>query len=1106
MWGVGRGIGAEEMGMTDAGLMQMPTVSRTQIAFVYAGDIWVVGKGGGTAVRLSSPRGEETFPRFSPDGKEIAFTGNYDGNEDLYIMPVGGGEARRVTHHGARDRLLGWYPDGRRLLFASTMMSFTERASGIFRVSAEGGLPEKLAVPYGEFGSISEDGKQLAYTPISTDFATWKGYRGGMAPDVWVYDLEKGTAKRITENEANDSQPMWHGSKVYFLSDRGEGARANLWVYDMGNGETRQVTKLVDGDVRFPSMGPEEIIFESGGRLQLLDLASEKVRAVEVRVVTDRATLRPRVVSVGGLLENVAISPTGKRALMEARGEIFSVPGEFGMIRNLTQSSGVAERYPAWSPDGKWVGYFSDRSGEYELTIRRADGEGEERVETHLGAGWKYQPQWSPDGEKIIFIDSAMRLHLHDLVGKRTEVIDHGLAMYHGELDRFRVAWSADSRWVAYGRDGENDHRSVVIYDTVERRLEKVTSGFHDDDLPAFDPEGKYLYYRSRRGSEPMYGASDNTWIYANGEVLVAVPLRKGVGSPLALREDVEPVKKEKEEKKEAKSEEKKEEGEVGLKAGRAIGDGVGAEAGKVEEVAGKVEEKKVKPLKIDFEGFEGRGVVLGLGRGRFDSVLAVAGKVIIRVMPRVGAGGGMSPLVYWDLGKREEKVIIEDCAGVELSADGKKLLVKKGAAWGIVSVADGQKLDKPLAVGGLEMRVDPVAEWGQIFRDGWRIERDFFYDPGMHGVDWVGVREKYGKMLKGAVTRWDVNYILGEMLGELNVSHAYRSGGDVEGSPVRGVGYLGCDFAVEEGAYRIKRILEPAVWDGERGPLRQPGLGVKEGDWLLAVNGRALDMKEDPWAAFQGLGERTVQLTVNDRPNREGARDILVTTLGTEASLRHRSWVEGNRRRVEEASGGKVGYIYVKNTAVEGQGNLYEQFRAQFTKPGLIIDERWNSGGQIPDRFIELLGRKVTNYWGVRDGRSWQTPHVAHAGVKAMLANGWSGSGGDCFPWLFQKSGLGPVIGQRTWGGLIGMTGAPALIDGGKVTVPTFSIYDSSGKWIIEGRGVEPDIAVVDDPAELSRGVDPQLERAIEEVKKGLEKNPPVGIPDRPAYPKRGR
>ena len=342
--------------MTDAGLMQMPTVSRTQIAFVYAGDIWVVAKGGGTAVRLSSPRGEETFPRFSPDGKEIAFTGNYDGNEDLYIMPVGGGEARRVTHHGARDRLLGWYPDGRRLLFASTMMSFTERASGIFRVSAEGGLPEKLAIPYGEFGSISEDGKKLAYTPISTDFATWKGYRGGMAPDVWVYDLEKGTAKRITENEANDSQPMWHGSKVYFLSDRGEGARANLWAYDMGSGETRQVTRLVDGDVRFPSMGPEEIIFESGGRLQLLDLASEKVRAVEVRVVTDRATLRPRMVSVGGLLENVAISPTGKRALMEARGEIFSVPAEFGMIRNLTQTSGVAERYPAWSPDGKWVG------------------------------------------------------------------------------------------------------------------------------------------------------------------------------------------------------------------------------------------------------------------------------------------------------------------------------------------------------------------------------------------------------------------------------------------------------------------------------------------------------------------------------------------------------------------------------------------------------------------------------------------------------------------------------------------------------------------------------------------------------------------------------
>jgi tricorn protease len=1103
----------------DARLMQMPAVSKTQIAFVYGGDIWIAPKTGGSATRLSSPRGTEQFPRFSPDGTQLAFSGNYDGNVDLYVMPSGGGEPRRVTHHGANDRLLGWTPDGQSLLFSSHRASFTERVSQLFKVSAQGGLPEKLPVTYGEFGAISPDGRLLAYTPISTDFATWKRYRGGMAPDVWLFDLVNKTAENVTNNEANDSQPMWHGTKLYFLSDRGAKQRDNLWAYDTATKQTRQVTHFTEADVHFPSIGPDEIVFENDGRLHLLDLANDQTREVRINVVTDRATLRPRVERVAGLVRSSAIAPTGKRVLFEARGDIFSMPAEHGVVRNLTETSGVAERFPAWSPDGKWVVYFSDRTGEYELTLRPADGKGAEETVTTLGPGFRYQPQWSPDAKKIVFIDNTMRIHLCDMETKKCEVIGKQLWMYEGELARFAVNWSADSRFIAYAGDQDNRQSAIMIYDTREKQTQRVTSGFYDDDLPVFDPDGRYLFYRSKRIFNPIYSESDNTWIYTNGQSLIAVPLRKDVASPLAPRNDEEPVKvtppvpaKPEEKKDDAKKDDKKEEpkstdpkkdppqpSESVLKEENPPPPPTATPAPGTP--LGRPVPVRPRPVMIDYAGFEERAVEMPMGGGRFDHLMAVPGRVIFRWPPRVGARKGSAPLSYWDLEKREEKQILDDCGGAELSADGKKLLVKKGEQWGIINVADAQKIDKPLPLGSLEMKVDPPAEWRQIFNDAWRIERDFFYDPGMHGVDWKAQREHYGKLLEDAVTRSDVNYLLGELLGELNCSHTYRGGGDVDEAPTRGVGYLGCDFAIEEGAYRIKRIIETAPWDSVRSPLRQPAVNVKEGDWLFAVNGRTLDLREDPWAAFQGMADKPVFLTVNDKPNREGAREVLVQTLGSEVALRHLAWVEANRRRVDAASGGKIGYIYVKNTGQDGQSELYRQFRAQYAKPGLIIDERWNAGGQIPDRFVELLGRTVLNYYGVRDGRDWTTPFVAHQGAKAILANGWSGSGGDCFPFLFREKKLGPIIGQRTWGGLIGMTGAPGLIDGGHVTVPTFSIYDVTGKWIIEGRGVDPDIAVLDDPTELAQGRDPQLERAIAEVQKALQATPPQ-LPKKPDYP----
>ncbi len=524
----------------NARLMQMPAVSHERIAFVYAGDIWIAPKDGGQAIRLSSPRGVEQFPRFSPDGNKIAFTGNYEGNSDVYVIPVTGGEPLRVTYHGDADRLLGWWPDGKSLLVQSLRESWTGRVGQFYKVSVAGGLPVRLPVPYGEFGAIAPDGKTLAYTPITTDFATWKRYRGGMAPDIWVFNLEKLVGERIAPNPAKDTQPMWNGTKVYFLSDRDGQSRDNLWVYDTATRALRQLTKFSDFDVKFPSIGPDALVFENGGQLWLLDLASEQLRSVDITLVTDEVTRRPRVENVSGLIRNGAIGPTAKRALFEARGDIYSVPAEHGVIRNLTESSSVAERYPAWSPDGKKIAYFSDRSGEYELTLRPADYKGAEETITKLGPGYRYQPYWSPDSKHIVFIDQAMRVHLTDVEAKADEVIDKQLWHYHGALEGFRVNWTADSRYFAYAGDLENRQTAIIIYDTKEKKRHQVTAGFFDDDLPVFDPDGKYLYYRTRRNFDATYSASDVTWIYANGEVLVCVPLRKDQPSPMGPRNDEE--------------------------------------------------------------------------------------------------------------------------------------------------------------------------------------------------------------------------------------------------------------------------------------------------------------------------------------------------------------------------------------------------------------------------------------------------------------------------------------------------------------------------------------------------------------------------------------
>jgi tricorn protease len=1066
----------------DAGLFRYPDVSKTSIVFTYANDLWVVPKEGGTAIKLSSPPGVESFPKFSPDGATVAYTGNYDGNQDVYVLPVSGGVPTRLTHHGLPDRVVEWTPDGKRVLFASGRESGRERYNQFFTIAPTGGPAEKLPLAYAEFGSYSPDGKEMAVTFISQVFRNWKRYRGGWNADIHIFNFANNTSQKITTTDASDELPMWHKQSIYFLSDRGPEMRMNLWSYDLAAKTYKQLTNFKDYDAHFPSQGPDDIVLEAGGKLYLFPFATQKLKEVKVTLVNDRASLKPSIVQTEKFIQGAAIAPDGNRALIAARGELFSVPAEHGFVKNLTRTSGAAERYPAWSPDGKSVAYWSDQSGEYELWIRDASEEGPARKLTNYGPGFRYSLKWSPDSKKLAFIDKSMKIQVYDLTTDKTTVVDKGLRMMHGGLENFTCSWSPDSRWLTYSRDLENYHGTIFLYDYPNKKLHQATSGFYHCTNPIFDAEGKYLFLRTSQAFQPAYSDLDNTFIYANTGQIAAISLKKTTPSLLYPKNDEVGVKRD-EEKQKADS------------------------VKKVLKDAGVIDAKKTVPTTpdIDIEGMETRMVLLPIKPGNFGRLSAVKGRIIFQANPATGTIDGKAVLKYYDIDKREEKTILEDVNGYVLSEDGKKILVRRGTTFAIIKPDEGQKFDKPLRVGEMQMMVEPMAEWKQIFMDTWRLQRDYFYDKNMHGVDWNLMKERYSKMLDGALTREEVNVVLGEMMGELNASHTYKSGGDEEMEKRAGVGYLGIDWEPAGKHYKIKDIVRPAPWDAEvRSPLDISGTDIKEGDYILAVNGVPITTDTEPFAAFQGLGGKTVELTYNSTASLTGAKTAIVKTLEDESRLRHLAWIEANRKRVEEATNGEAGYIYVRSTGIDGQNELMRQFNAQWDKKALVIDERFNSGGQIPDRFVELLNRTPLAFWAIRDGETWPWPPFAHFGPKVMLVNGWSGSGGDAFPDYFQKKKLGPVIGSRTWGGLIGISGVPQLIDNGGITVPTFRMYNPDGTWFREGHGVEPDIPVAEDLAAMAKGTDPQLERGIKEIK-DLLKNKAFRRPATPAVENRG-
>jgi len=1078
-------------GTSDTGMIRFPDVSDSQIVFRYSNDLWLVPVTGGTAIPLASPVGGEVFPKFSPDGKTIAFMGNYDGGLDLYTIPVIGGEPFRVTHHPAGETLCDWTPDNDLIFFAGGI-GLHPRTRELFTVAADGGLPEKMPVPYGANGAVSEDGKWLAYTPHSRDFRNWKRYRGGMATDIWLFNLKKHSSKKITDWEGTDTYPMWHGDLLYYLSDNGPEHRLNIWSYDTKTGTRTQVTDHDNFDVKWPSIGPNHIVYQLGAELRLLGLSGGKSAVVQVTIPGARPNIRTQMKDASKSIFSRSLSPTGKRVAVGARGDVWTLPAKNGSPVNFNRTSGSFERYPTWSPDKKWIAWFSDETGEYQMYITAADGSGDAEKVTDLPASFYYQPNWSPDSEWIIFWEKSGQLYLYNVESKEATVIEELLGQ--GPTS---VSWSHDSNWLTWARSttlrGPNQ---IFLYDMAAGKKHQVTNGMFQITWPTFDREGKHLFFASNRDfSDPIYSDVGSTWVYTATDRLYAVPLNADVENPLAPKSDDEEIEEEEENGEESDDEEK--------------GEDENGENGEDKEKNGEGEDEEKEPLKIDIEGFEQRTIALPMDKGAFFSLCVNdSNKLIFARGPAPGTQGPPTIQLFdFDEEKEKVKTVIGGANLVDISSDGKKLLVVNEArAMAIIDAAPEQKMEETVPTGGMLVTVNPREEWRQIFNETWRRERDFFYDPNMHGLDWKAVRKQYAPLIEECTSREDVGFILRELIAELNVGHTYYFGGDNEDPPRLPTGMLGCDFELVDGAYRISRILEGGPWDVDaRGPLSQPGVDVKAGDFLLAVNGVPVDPLLDPWAAFVGKAGQTVRLTVSEEPKSgENDRQVLVELLPSERNLRYRAWVEANRQYVDRKSGGKVGYIYVPNTGIQGQSELVRQFVGQIEKESLIIDERWNGGGQVPTRFIELLNRPVSNYWSVRDLKGpvvW--PQDAHHGPKCMLINGLAGSGGDYFPFLFKHEKLGKLIGTRTWGGLVGIGGGPPLLDGAGVTTPSFAYYDIDGTWGIEGHGVDPDIEVVDDPALMVDGDDPQLDRAIEqmleEAKTGAFKAAPV-----PAWPDR--
>ena len=1051
-------------------LMRQPDIQGDKIAFSYAGDLWLVSRTGGVATRLTTHEGVERFPKFSPDGRTIAFTGEYDGNVDAFTIPVTGGEPTRITFHPDDDVVAEWYPDGKSLLIRSNRASSIQRFSRFFKVPAQGGFEEMLALPTAGYATLSADAGEIAYVAPAYDNRTWKRYRGGNAPNIWLYDFRHNTSENITADWAGpDEWPMWHGHTIYYCSDRG-GRTANLWAYDTETKAQRQVTKYADYDVKWPSIGSDGLVFEKGGYLYVMDLPDEKITKLQVLVPDDKPAARAEWINVAKWITDSDLSPSAKRAVFAARGDIFTVPAENGDPRNLTASPGSRERDPAWSPDGKWIAYLSDKSGEYEIHVCGSDGKTPDRQVTRGGGTFRYAPRWSPDSKKLAFADKTMSLWWCDVAtGKITKVDKSDVQ----EINDY--SWSPDSKWITYSKTMPNQFNKLMLYSLDGSRTNAISDGMTDDFNPVFDPEGKYLYFISRRTVNPQFGAFELDMQYRATDKIYALSLTETTLSPVLPKSDEET-------------------GATGDKAGAK-----GKDA-KADAKADDAKDAAPAPTRIDLAGLYARCAEIPVPVARYSGLHAFKGKLAYVALADLDPDADGPPagsLHVFDFEKRKDKTVLSGItANVSFDKDGAKALYHSEDTWGIVDVAEEKKVgDGKLKTDGLTALVDPRQEWRQMFDEAWRLERDFYYDPAMGGLDWKAVGERYRQLVPYVAHRADLNYILGELIGELSTSHSYVGGGDLPETRRTSVGLLGADYAPDaSGCYRFTHLYTRRDWNSKTAaPLGEPGINVHTGDLLLEVNGRPVRVTQNLYAAFTGTAGKQTTIKVGASPNDPKARTYTVVPIGSEASLRYQAWVADNREKVDKATGGRIAYIHVPNTSIAGMQEFTKQYYPQTDKDGIIVDERFNGGGFIPDFFVERLWRTTWVSWSNRDGIGFRTPQTGIDGPKCILANEYAGSGGDAFPYYFKMQGLGPIIGKRTWGGLVGISHSLPLVDGGTVTMPDFGMYDpKQGKWLVENHGVDPDIEVENAPNLMVDGHDPQLERAIQYCMDELQKNPP--------------
>ncbi len=1081
---------AAEPAPDEARLLRFPAIHGDQIVFTYAGDLYTVAATGGTARRLTSHDGFEMFARFSPDGKQIAFTGQYDGNTEVYVMPAEGGTPRRLTYTatlprddvsdrmGPNNIVMGWTPDGKRIVFRSRMRSFNDFIGQLYTVSLDGGLPEELPLPRGGFCSYSPDGKKLAYNRVFREFRTWKRYRGGMADDVWIYDFETKKTDDFTAGSRDVSDPdeppdvhpqniipMWSGDKIYFLSDRDAHKRMNLYVQPVGGKTAKQLTTFVDFDVKFPSQGDKAIVFENGGWIYRFDLDTEKVEKVPIRIEEDFPASRTERVNVSKNITDFDVSPDGKRALFGARGEVFTVPAQTGPTRNVTNTSGAHERNAVWSPDGKWIAYVSDADGEDEIYVAPQDGKEAARKITDKGDTYKYEIHWSPDSKKILWSDKKLRLQYVDVETKAVQQVTQA------KVWEIRDAvWSPDSKWAAYSQQETDELGRVYLYSLEQNKNFAVTDPWYGSQEPAFSGDGKYLFFVSDRDFNPIFGDLEFNYTYKDMAGIYLVTLAKDTPSPFKPKSD------EVEEKKAA--EPKKDE-------------------------AKKDEPKKDAGTKVDTDGLSGRVVALPVTAADYKN-LASVGSTLYYV--RHGSKDAKPALQMFDLGPRKETGL-GSADGFVISADGKKMIVEQDKKYGVIDLAKGPvTVSEPLDLSGLEMKLDRHQEWEQIFNECWRQERDFFYDPDMHGVDWKAVREKYAPLVKHVNHRADLTYVIGEMIGELDCGHCYVGGGDYPHPARVATGLLGAELRRDPatGYYKIVKILRGEPGDLKlRSPLTDIGVDAREGDYILAVDGKSTADMANIYEELVGTAGRQVTLRIGAGVKDKG-RDVVVVPIGDERELYYYDWVEGNIKKVSDATDGKVGYLHVPDMQTVGLDEFAKHFYPQVRKKALIIDVRGNGGGNVSPMLIERLTRQIDMITIARNSVPETSPPEMIYGPKVCLMNEFSASDGDLFPYRFRAHHIGKLVGKRSWGGVVGIRGTLPIVDGGTLMKPEFSRYDLEGKkWIIEGHGVDPDVVVDNDPAKEYAGDDEQLNKAIAVIKEEL-KTQEKDLPPPPPYPKK--